>query len=87
MRYRFHYVDHDAWFEVDPKEQTGALAHLRESVTGMLLMAAQMMDDTVSPLAVQVFEPPDDQGDVERTIAWLLERDLITVTRVEVPQQ
>jgi hypothetical protein len=84
MRHRFRYVDHDAWFEVDPKEQEGALTYLRESLTDMLLTAAQMMDGTISPLAVQVFEPPDDEGDFESTIAWLSARDLITVTRVEV---
>jgi hypothetical protein len=86
MRFRFRYTDHDAWFKINPKEQGTARHHLRENITGMLLEGAKTMGNVISPLAVEVFEPPDDEGDFDATIRWLDARDLITITRVELPE-
>jgi hypothetical protein len=81
MRFRFRYSDHDSWFAIFPKEQTDAFRSLREGIAHVVLTAAATMGLACSPLDVMSFEPPDDEGDFRRTIAWLAERDLIHAPR------
>jgi hypothetical protein len=85
ITFRFRYSDgHDSWFHVDPKEQNAAtFRELREAITAVVMMATEQMGLSLSPLDVKCFQPPDDGGDWERTVQWLLENDLVHPPRVE----
>lgn len=79
MKFRFHYEDDSrSWFSVTPKAQgPGVVEELGKSMRSVMNTAAASMHQSLPRSAVQFFYPPDDEGKVERTIAWLKERDLI----------
>jgi len=87
MNFRFRYRDgKDSWFQVTPKAgqpRADALQQLREGVAQMVLQAAELMGVSLSPLDVECFQPPDDEGNWERTIQWLTDKDLIHPPRIE----
>jgi len=87
MNFRFRYRDgKDSWFQVPPKAgqpRAEALQQLREGVAQMVLQAAELMGVSLSPLDVECFQPPDDEGNWERTIQWLTDKDLIHPPRIE----
>lgn len=85
MNFRFRYKGgKDSWFHVDPKKQNAdTVRELREGIASVVIGASQLMGITLSPLEVKFFEPPDDGGDFESTIQWLLDHDLIHPPRIE----
>ncbi len=82
MKHRFKDIDGDRqWYSVTPKEQgPGTVDELRQGMRTVLEEAAHMIQVPLPPGAIQCFDPPDDRGDWERTIEWLIERDLVEVT-------
>jgi hypothetical protein len=82
MRFRFRYVDRDAWYIIVPEDQQDAVRKLRENIADVLLMAGDMIEKPVLPLDIRAHEPPDDGGDFQNTIDWLVDRDLMTITKV-----
>lgn len=79
MRMRFRYRDGDSWSTLTPKsqEQTAAVAEIRAGMMEVFSTASLMMGIPFAPQCLQMFEPPDDGGHFEKTIEWLLEKDLI----------
>ena len=81
MRFRFRYVkgQGDSWYQVTPKsrDKREAFRELRDGITSVFLQAGTTMGVLIRPSDIQSFEPPDDGGDFEKTIAWLVEHDLV----------
>jgi len=80
MRFRFRYQDGDSWFEVRQREgqpRAEAIREFREGITHVLLGAAAGLGVALEPSDVMFFEPPDDEGNWERTVQWLVEGDLV----------
>jgi hypothetical protein len=81
MRFRFRYRDRDVWYKAGPASDAATtLAEYLDGIQHALREAAEWMGETLEPGDITPFYPPDDEGDWERTIGWLQERDLIQVT-------
>jgi hypothetical protein len=83
-RFRFRYADHDAWFSINPSDQADVINKLADGLREVLTTAAAMMGMPVKDCAITRFDPPDDGGDFNHTIAWLLDRDLMEITTIEI---
>lgn len=86
--FRFKYEDHSNWFEMNPSDQgetQAVIAKLRCSLEDVLMQAVKIMlgMECVPEDFIECFYPPDDGGDPQKTIQWLLERDLIEVRSIE----
>ncbi len=82
LKFRFSYRDGKrSWYKVTSKLQGEAAAgHLRDGISDVLRTGyAAQHGDALPEDAIQYFDPPDDHGDGQNTIKWLLERDLIEV--------
>ncbi len=81
LNFRFRYKDgKDSWFSAKPKDghtPQEQARELREAMAEILLTAASAMGVSMSPLDIEYFDPPDDEGEWERTVQWLLDRDLV----------
>ena len=87
MKFRFKYQDGKRnWFRITPTDggKTG-IEELRKGVRSGLKTSAIFMGIPLPEDAVKFFDPPDDGGDGMKTVAWLVERDLIEVSVEEMP--
>lgn len=89
--YRFRYQDGDSWYTVNLSAEKQALPvkkriefirHAIEDV--MLRKSLQILADSMPPKdAVTCFYPPDPENG-EATLQWLIDQDLVEITKVEV---
>jgi hypothetical protein len=90
-RQRFRYVDHDSWSHLNlnaerqKKSREERVDYLRGGLEFVLRGAfAMLTKGAPAPKDMVVnFFPPDDQGDGNNTLKWLIEKDLIYVRGVE----
>jgi len=84
-RYRFKYPNGEkTWTEIAPKIQDREQAFEKIRFTLELVMNTVMKWLHLS-YKIECFYPPDDKGDPLKTITWLEEKDLVEVTRVDLP--
>jgi hypothetical protein len=78
--FRFRYKDHDAWYTITPKEQKGreTLKQLEANLRAIFNFGAAILLNKSD--VIESFYPPDDEGHPERTLAWLLKKDLVQIT-------
>jgi hypothetical protein len=88
---RFRYQGgKDSWFTIQSRaggaHRAQRVAELEEGITSVLRDALKAFAGGVEAPAeaTRSFFPPDDAGDPQKTIDWLLERDLITVKVSEI---
>lgn len=90
MRFRFRYKTGTNWFGIEGSQEWNAahaLQEFKDGIESIMRSAADAMGRPLPANAIVFFEPPDDHGDLEHTIKWLLERDLIEIKEViEVPK-
>lgn len=80
MKYRFKYKDGNRnWFALThQKIGEDAIKDFEAGLKEMLIQAcATLLGVPLPESAVKFFRPPDDEGDGQRTIVWLIEQDLI----------
>jgi hypothetical protein len=82
MKFRFKYKDDTRnWFALDPKEQgPDTVRQLQYGIRKTLEEASFRMGIVLPECAIKFFLPADDGGDGSRTLAWLVEQDLIEVS-------
>jgi len=88
--WRFRYADGtDSWYEWKPKvpaDRTASMMELEHGLRFMLVEAFRQFIGKDVEDAIHSFYPPDDQGDGTRTIEWLVEKDLITLKKIDIPK-
>ncbi len=87
MRDRFNYKDEEdyIWRTTHTKQnQEDSFSYLKKAMNKVMRLAALRMGVILGPDDLMFFEPPDDQGNPQATLDWLLERDLISITTMEV---
>lgn len=84
FRYRQRDPDETSWFSVRTgKRGAGAVKEFRLGMARVLRLAAEGMGTPISEDAVMGFYPPDDGGNSEKTLDWLLEKGLVEIVGVE----
>jgi len=82
---RWNYIDRGrSWTHIIPQAGTkDPMNHLRRSLETVLSQAAIKLGlpETDAISAIENFYPPDDGGDGQKTIDWLVEQDLIEVMK------
>jgi len=86
-KYRFKYNDgHRNWFEVAPSKNLSAsdtVEYLRDGLETVLKMALDVfgVDPQKIARSIESFYPPDDGGDLEKTLEWIRSKpDLFELT-------
>jgi hypothetical protein len=86
LKYRFKYGDDKrSWYWVTPQSESDAVEHLESTMQTLITMTARHTGIDLPDNVLVCFHPPDDQGDWNHTVAWLLERDLLEITSIELP--
>jgi hypothetical protein len=81
IRFRFRYKDHDSWYTMQPRDNTrDGIAKMVDSFSYVIRLAIKKLCGIdVSDNLTEIFYPPDDDGDSDRTLQWLIQQDLVTV--------
>lgn len=84
LRFRFRYEGKDSWYSVGPsdKPRLEAFDDYRAEITDIVLRVAWALGARISQSDITCWQPPDDEGHFERTIAWLTEKDLVHAPKV-----
>jgi len=86
-RLRFRYTDHDSWFTITPKgdkSRAEQVADFEEGMHHVVLTAMEMLAGVKPPeKIVKSYYVPDDEGDPQKTVNWLLANDLMHITKIE----
>jgi hypothetical protein len=85
--FRFRYAKGDSWYSIGPRPHSSRaerVADLEEGMRFVLRTALGKLVEDVGGLEVPdniitSYFPPDDEGDGMKTIAWLIEKDLMRV--------
>lgn len=83
-RFRFRYTTGDSWYDVEPKKQDGAIEFLRNALTDMILTTSAILVIPIKENDLHYYSPPDDQGNPDHTVAWLLEHDLVELVEIKL---
>jgi|SRR5215831_16007919 len=81
-KFRFRYKDHDSWYEITPGSPKSRAERVTELQEGMEKVISQTLARRIGipkfpPNLLVSHFPPDDEGDPQKTIEWLLAKDLI----------
>jgi hypothetical protein len=89
---RFRYTDNTSWMEIhlDPEKQKLSVAERVRYISGTVqrVMRTGMMvfagGGPVPDAAVVLFNPPNPD-DAEGTLEWLIQQDLVQITKIVAP--
>jgi hypothetical protein len=94
-KYRFHQPDGKSWYHIEATNaEDNNLAYFMDRLKPGLTMATKVFAigaKKVTPEqsamldgAIHFFYPPDDGGDPDKTLQWLIEKDLVEIKGVKV---
>lgn len=83
--HRFRYKNGDHWYTLTPREQKGMATRdsLIESLRKVIGTALLQFTGFEGNRLIHCHYPPDDGGDTEHTLRWLIEKDLVFVSKIE----
>jgi hypothetical protein len=86
LKFRFRYKSTPrSWFRIAAQNLRGteAVEDFRAGIEFMLTEAARKLGRPFPEGAIKCYYPPDDMGDVGRTIIWLEMQDLVEIDHIE----
>jgi hypothetical protein len=87
-RFRLRRSDEDSWYDMEPTNPDEHLSLFAARIKAGLVMATTMFAKKRAPFETELeriknsfhfFFPPDDGGDPDKTVQWLIDRDLIEI--------
>lgn len=84
MRYRFRYKNRDSWYHTtDSKLSEDPVELFTKAIHSVITTAVKKFADIDLPENALIdFMPPDDNGDGNNSVKWLIEKDLMSAEYV-----
>ena len=85
--FRFRYKNGDSWYTIGKQRATSraeVVAELQEGIEKVITEAIMRLSGLKPPKNIMhSYYVPDDGGDPEKTLQWLLEKDLVRIAKIE----